>query len=356
MNRLLHLLKNLAAHGRPEVGRTPSDVVFTENKYRLLRYRPRPEGLLHRTPVLLVPSLINRHYVLDLLPGRSFVEFLVERGHDVFVIDWGTPGDEDRFLTFDTFCDRYIGRCVRRAAKLSGAGQVHLLGYCLGGTMAAIHAAIQPEQIASLIALAAPIRFADSGLLSLWTRTRSFDIATLVEAFGNVPWPLMQASFHLLRPTVPLQKAIQLYDKAEDERFLEGFLAVETWSNDNVSFPGACYLKYVEELYRRDALLDGTLTIGGRSVRLDAIRCPTLAITFEHDHIVPPESAGILLERVGASRRERIHQDGGHVGAVVSRRARRGLWLQVSEWMVRPGAGAEADPAATTRPLAAAGS
>lgn len=302
---------------------------------------------MHRTPVLLVPSLINRHYVLDLLPGRSFVEFLVERGHDVFVIDWGSPGDEDRFLTFDTFCDRYIGRCVRRAAKLSGAGRVHLLGYCLGGTLAAIHTAIRPERIASLIALAAPIRFADSGLLSLWTRTRSFDIRNIVEAFGNVPWPLMQASFHLLKPTMPLQKAVQLYDKAEDERFLQGFLAVETWSNDNVSFPGACYVKYVEELYRRDALLHGDLEISGRPVDLGTIRCPTLAITFEHDHIVPPQSAAILLERVGSPVRERIHENGGHVGAVVSRRARHGLWLRVSEWLAKTSLAAAEAPMRT---------
>jgi mannose-6-phosphate isomerase-like protein (cupin superfamily) len=97
VKRITNLL-GLITRPKPQVGVTPSDVVWAENKWRLLRYRPRPEGLSHHTPLLLVPSLINRHYVLDLMPGKSFAESLVAAGHDVFVIDWGTPEDEVRFI------------------------------------------------------------------------------------------------------------------------------------------------------------------------------------------------------------------------------------------------------------------
>ncbi len=90
------------------MGQTPADVACHENKWKLLRYRARPQGLAFKTPVLLVPSLINRHYVLDLMPGKSFAEYLVAQGLDVFCIDWGTPGDEDRFLTFDDVVRRAI--------------------------------------------------------------------------------------------------------------------------------------------------------------------------------------------------------------------------------------------------------
>jgi polyhydroxyalkanoate synthase subunit PhaC len=336
MKRVVDLLKGFVAGGQRTVGVSPHDAVFSENKWRLLRYRSKVKSL-HPTPVLMVPSLINRHYVLDLLPGRSVIEFLVEQGHDVFAIDWGTPGDEDRFLTFDTFCDRYLGRAIRRTTAIAGAERVNLLGYCLGGTLTAIHAALHPEPIASLVALAAPIRFHNDSLLSIWTRTRTFDVGAVIEAFGNVPWPLMQASFHLLKPTLNLQKAVQLLDRAEDEDFMEGFLAVETWSNDNVSFPGLAYEKYIEELYRKDNLIKGELYISGRRVDLSAIRCPTLAVTFEHDHIVPKESAQILLEKIGTDVRKLLHLNGGHVGAVVSRRAREGLWRALSEWFILHG-------------------
>jgi len=345
IKRLLNLA-SLASRPPPRVGATPADVVHHENKWRLLRYRAAPAAKArHAIPILLVPSLINRHYVLDLMPGKSFVEFLVAEGHDVFTLDWGTPGDEDRYLTFDDICDRYIGRAVRVAAReaASAGGKVHLFGYCLGGTLAAIHAAVRPERIASLTLVAAPVTFADGGLLAAWTRSSSFDVAALVKAFGNVPWPLMQAAFHLLRPTLGLMKLVSLVDRVWDDEYLDGVLALETWGNDNVSFPGEAYQRYVEELYRGDALAKGTLRVSGRPARLDAITCPLLAVTFEHDNIVPWASAAAALDLVSSREKERVHLSGGHVGAMVSKAAAKGLWPKLSSfWAGLDGHGARA--------------
>jgi polyhydroxyalkanoate synthase len=315
---------------RPPVGTTPADVVHRENKLSLLRYRPRPEGVRFRTPVVLVPSLINRHYILDLLPHKSFAAFLVAQGHDVYAIDWGTPGDEDRYLTFDDVTDRYLGRVVRRVARTSERDQAHLLGYCLGGILTAIHAAARPEHVASLALLAAPVRFHDDGMLSTWVRSPTFDLGAMIDAFGNVPWQLMQGAFQLLRPTLPLAKAVTMLDRAWNDEFLDGFLALETWGNDNVSFPGACYRRYIEDLYRADALARGELRLSGRPARLDAITCPVLAVTFEHDEIVPWKSAAAVLDLISSTDKHHMHLPGGHVGAVVSKAASRGLWPALS--------------------------
>jgi polyhydroxyalkanoate synthase len=344
--RLTNLF-GLLARPKPTVGVTPADVVHRENKMRVLRYRARPQGIAFRTPVLLVPSLINRHYVLDLQPGKSFAEFMVAQGHDVFVIDWGTPSDEDRYVTFDDVCDRYLGRAVRKAASYGARGRAHVLGYCMGGTLATIHAAARPDSVASLVALAAPVGFRDEGLLSTWVNSSTFDVDALVDGFGNVPWQLMQSAFHMLRPTLNLSKAVHLVDRAWDDEFLDGFLALETWGNDNVSFPGECYRRYIKDLYRADGLLNETFSLSGTRVRLGAIECPTLAITFEHDNIVPWKSAAVLIDRVGASDRDRIHLPGGHVGAVVSRKAAQTLWPRISQWWaMRDVAPAQADVAA----------
>ena len=296
-------LASLWTRAKPRVGATPCDVVHRENKWKLLRYRAGGEGARFATPIVLVPSLINRHYVLDLMPGKSFTEFLVAQGHDVYTIDWGTPAAEDRYVTFDEVCDRYIGRAVRVASRGSARGKAHLFGYCLGGTLAAIHAAARPEQVASLVAVAAPVRFEDDGLLSAWTRSQTFDVSAMVQALGNVPWQLMQSAFHMLRPTLGAAKAVALLDRAWDDEYLDGVMALETWGSDNVSLPGAAYERYVNELYREDALMKGTFTLSGRPARLDAIRCPTLAVTFEHDNIVPGPSAAVLLDAEGPSAR-----------------------------------------------------
>jgi polyhydroxyalkanoate synthase len=338
MSRLRNLA-TLLTRQKPQVGTTPADIVHRENKWKLLRYRGANPPK-HLTPVLLVPSLINRHYVLDLLPGKSMAEDLVRAGHDVFCIDWGTPGDEDRFVTFDDVCDKYIGRALRYVAKSSPRAKAHVLGYCLGGTLATIHAAARPEHVASLTLLAAPVQFTNDGPLAVWTRSPNFSVGSIVQGFGNVPWQLMQGAFHLLRPTLTLTKLVGVIDKAESDEFLDGFFAIETWGNDNVSFPGECYKKYIEELYRNDALIRGTFRLSGIPVHLERIACPVNCVVFTHDNIVPWESAAILMDRIASTDKHLAKLAGGHVGAVVSRSAQKNLWPKLSAfWAER-----DADP------------
>lgn len=299
-----------------------SDVVFAENKWRLLRYRG--EKPTHAKPILLVPSLINRHYVLDLLPGRSVAEYLVQKGWDVHCIDWGTPGPEDRYLTFDDVCDKYLARAIRKTSK----DGVHLLGYCLGGTLTAIHAAAHPERIASMCALAAPVDFSAKGLLEIWTQSKTFDVRAIADACGNIPWQLMQAAFHMLRPTLALSKTVHLVDKLidRDDEFIDGFVALEKWGNDNVSLPGEWYVTYIEELYKKNAFANGTFVLGGKRVSIEDVTCPLQVVTFAHDNIVPEASAKALALRAGSKKKEHLALPGGHVGAVVSRNGAKRLW------------------------------
>jgi polyhydroxyalkanoate synthase subunit PhaC len=310
--------------GLPAVGQTPHTVAWSENKWRLLRFTPTERKF--QRPILMVPSLINRWYVLDLGSGRSLIEWLVAQGHEVYCIDWGTPGAEDRFLTWDDIGGRYLGRAVRHVARHSPTGDAHLLGYCLGGALAAPYVAAFPDGIASFLALATPIDFSEAGIMALWTRQPGFDVRSIVDAFGNVPWPLMQASFKMMRPTLDATKVIGLLDRAWDDEFLDGFLATEKWGNDNVSFPGECYARYIEELYRGNALVAGTFSLLGKRVDLADITCPVLALAFADDHIVPVACAKPLIDLVSSRDKQLVVDRGGHVGAVVSRKAAGRLW------------------------------
>lgn len=310
----------------PQVGQTRHSVVWTENKWRLLKFSPATKK--YQTPILMVPSLINRWYVLDLGPQRSLIEWLVAQGHEVYCIDWGTPGAEDRYLTWDDIGGRYLGRALRIAAEETGSA--HVLGYCLGGTLATAYVAAFPDRVASLLALAAPIDFAHGGIMSLWTNTPTFEVGSLIDAFGNVPHQLMQAAFNMLRPTLKAAKAMSVLDRAWDDEFLDGFLATEHWGSDNVSFPGACYQRYIEELYRQNRLVHGEFSVLGRPAKLSNITCPVLAIAFSDDHIVPVPSAQPLIDNVGSRDKQILVDRGGHVGAVVSRKAADRLWPALS--------------------------
>ncbi len=331
-------LVSLPKRQRLRVGATPCDVAGQDNKLRLLHYHPRPQGLEHKTPVLLVPSLINRHYVLDLTPGKSFVEFMIQRGFDVYCIDWGTPTDEDRYITFDDVVDKMLGRALRRVCHLSGQSQAHVLGYCMGGTLVAIHAAAHPEHIASLTAVAAPVAFDRAGPMAEWLRSGHFDVDALVKANGVVPWRLLQSSFQMLRPTLPLAKTVNLVDRAWNDKFLDGFLAMETWANDNVGLPGEFYRTYVRDLYQRDLLQTGQFALAGQRVDLRALCCPVMTVAFTIDSIAPQECCAPLGDLVGSSRVERVLFDGSHVGGMTSGPAAKGLWPQIAAfWAGTPG-------------------
>lgn len=336
IRRISNLVHHLTSR-KPAVGVSPSDTIFSENKWRLLRYRPAPDvAPLESAPLLLVPSLINRHYILDLMPGKSLVEYFLHQGFEVYIIDWGTPGDEDRFLTLDEITVGYLGRAIRQVAARSPQNKTHLLGYCLGGTLTTIFAALNSEQIASMVTLAAPVDFHDDGLLSKWSNMPSLDLDALVDGTGNVPWPLMQAGFHLLRPTMNLSKAVYMLDRAWDDQFLDGFFALETWGNDNVSFPGEAFRKYIRDCYQRNLLIKGQLRMAGHPVDLSAINTPTLAISFSHDHIVPPASVEAISNHVAAPLGRTLRLNGGHVGAVVSRKASTSLWPLMGEFFQCP--------------------
>lgn len=322
------------ASREPPIAPTPHDVVYQANRIRVLRYR-LPPGTSRRAgaPLVMVPSLINRYYILDLMPGRSLVEYLTAEGHDVYMIDWGRPGPEDRFTSLDEYLAGHLDRAVRRAAQLAGTRRASLLGYCMGGTFAAIYAALRPERVQTLVALAAPVDFSQAGLLGLWSGARYLDADRLVDSLGNIPWPLLQATFHMLVPTLTAQKLLYLYDKVGDAGFADNFLSLETWGNDNVSFPGECFRRYIKDLYQQNLLCQGGLHIAGTTIELSRIRCPVLNVVAQGDHIVPEPCATPLTTLAGSSDSALWRRPGGHIGAIVSRTASRELWPALGAWL-----------------------
>lgn len=320
---------------------TPRDTLLTDGTASLYRFR-RPEGVapVAAPPVLLVPSMINRWYVLDLRQGSSVAEHLVQAGLDVFCLDWGAPEDEDRHRTWDDGVRR-LDRMLRRVRRETQAQQVTVLGYCMGATVAAVHAALHPELYAGFVNLLGPIDFSHAGLLGQMTDRRWFDGAAVAEA-GNVAPLQMQSGFVLLRPTQQLSKWVTVAEKALDPEFRAAFEALEGWANDNVAFPAATYVRYIDELYQRNLLVKGEHAALGRRVDLGRITCPTLTVTASKDTICPPKAALALHETVGAKVRRHLEIPGGHVGAVVGARASKTLYPALAAFMARPGSDARA--------------
>ncbi|MBE7479044.1 MAG: alpha/beta fold hydrolase [Polyangiaceae bacterium] len=308
---------------------TPRDSLFSEGTATLYRFRAS-EVSSGRAPVLLVPSLINRWYVLDLRPGASLARALVDAGFDVYCLDWGVPEAEDRYLDWDAVVGR-VGRMVRRVQRESGAPRVGLLGYCIGGTLAAIHTALEPDSVAGLVNLAGPIDFAEGGFLAHMVNPRWFDPQAIADA-GNVSAQQMQSGFVALRPTAQLGKWLSFFDRLGDPERLEAYQALEEWASANIPFPGAAYAKYIRDLYQENALARGEHHVAGRRVRLGDIRCPVLTVVTDRDVICPPPAAQALNDLSSSSDKSLLVIPGGHVGAVVGGSAPKQLYPKLAEW------------------------
>ncbi len=315
-----------------EVGVTSHDVVYEENKLRVLHYQPVTKKV-SPIPLLMVPAMINRHYVLDLKPGRSLVEYLLSRGIDVYMLDWGVPGSEDRVLTWDHYITVYLHNVINHVRELSETGHISLLGYCMGGTMTVIYASLYPDVVQNLITLTAPVNFHDEGLLSVWTRKEYFDVNRVVDVLGNVPPHLMQSVFMMLKPMNQFSKLVNLADKLDDDEFVDLFFAMETWVNDNIPFPGEAFRQYIRDCYQENLLCQNTMEIDGQRVDLKRITAALLIIAAAKDHICPADSATILQDLVSSEDKEVVVLPGGHVGIVAGGMALKKLWPTLADWL-----------------------
>ncbi|RYZ66241.1 MAG: alpha/beta fold hydrolase [Proteobacteria bacterium] len=317
------------------VGASAYEEIFTRGNARFVKFTSKLEAPAKpekkpETPVLILPSLVNRHYILDLLPGKSLVESLLANRFPVYMIMWLNPPDEDRYLSIDDLFKLRILKAIDVAAKNSPTGRVHLVGQCLGGTLASIAASLAPEKIETLSLLTAPIDFSRAGQLGAWANAPGFDLDALVDAHGNVPARFLQTSFQFLKPSSHFSKIKKIIERRKDEDFMVTFAAMELWSNDAVAFPGDCYRFLIRELYQRNRLSEGSLQVCGKTISLQETRFPILDAVATDDHIVPVCTRLKLNDRASITQ---LDLSGGHIGAVIGSHARKTFWPKWMSWL-----------------------
>ena len=318
-----------------DTGRTPKATVWTKNKAKLYRYQPeKPKK--YPVPILIVYALINRPYILDLVPGNSFVEYLTDQGFDVYMLDWGVPGDEDKDMAFENYVLDYLPRAARKVMRTSGAEEFTLLGYCMGGTMSAMYASLFPEGLKNLILLTAPTAFPREslGLYSLFTSEKHLDPGLLADAFGNIPGEMIDTGNRMLKPvTNYVGTYVNMWERIFEEKPMETWLAMNKWVNDGPPFPGATFKQWITEFYQQDKLVKGEISLRGRRVDLSNIKAPLLNIAGKKDHICTLPQAEATMGLVGSEEKEFYVLDAGHVGLLTGRGAKKGLWPKINGWL-----------------------
>lgn len=325
-------------NSKADIGKSPKEMVWAVNKARLYRYIPVvPAEERHPIPLLLVFAIMNRPSILDLRPGHSFVEFMVNRGFDVYLLDWGTPGYEDRNLKFDDYALEYLPRAIRKMKSLSRTEEFSMLGWCLGAIITTIYAAILPEDgLRNLLLLTAPLDFSDRDGLTFarWTDKKYFDVDKVLAYFGNMPGEMIDYGARALKPVENyISSFCKLWDSLDDPRAVESWHAMNTWVTDTIPMAGAAYRQLIVNLYRNNELIQNRLQIRNQTVDLSRIEANLLTVIAGADHITPPCQSESIIGKISSTDKEVYHIPGGHIGIMAGSSAHRTTWPHIAAWL-----------------------
>ena len=332
IQRSIKGLEFLNASDAP-VNVTPKDVIYRRGTLELHHYHPLADEI-YRVPLVLVMSLVSRSYIFDLAPGQSFIEFMLKQGYDVYAIDWGVPRPEDRRLRLEDYCLDFIPDCLRQIARDSGQPDISMLGYCMGGMLALIYAALHTGgRLKNLICLTTPVNYEGMGLFRTWSDRRYFDVDKLVDTLGNVPGEFIYNSFQMLKPMQRIAGQIKLWDNMWNDEFVKSYRLLDRWGADQIPFAGECFRQTTKELSWDNKLYKNELMLRGQRVDLRNIRVPCLNVMAEHDDIAPYAATKELIQLIGSTDKQDLLLKGGHVSLLAGRNASGRLWPALDRWL-----------------------
>jgi polyhydroxyalkanoate synthase subunit PhaC len=321
------------ASSGPALGSTPKDILSIRGTMRLYHYRPLADEI-YRVPILIVMATTNRGYILDMVPGQSFIEFLLKRGYDVYMLDWAAPKLEEQSLRMEDYVLDFIPHCLKLVQEDSGEEDVTVVGYCFGGVLSLLYSAIHADgPVKNLICFTTPIDFREMTLFQNFADRRYFDVDRLVDSVGNVPPEMILSSFEMLRPASRAISQIQLWDNIWNDDYVKSYRMFDRWATDTLPLAGEYFRTITKDLMWDNKLFNGTMSVGGCAVDLSKIRVPLLHAVAEHDHIVPYEAARHLIPMVGSSDKEEVILKGGHVSLVAGANAVKRLWPKLDTWL-----------------------
>ncbi|MEY3218659.1 MAG: hypothetical protein RIT27_16 [Pseudomonadota bacterium] len=306
--------------------------VWKQGKVKLFHYKPVTTQTT-QTPLLIVYAMVNRPYIVDLQPDRSLIRKLLEKGHDIYLLDWGYPDISDSGLTLEYFIEDCLKKAVDWICAHHGISKIQLLGICQGGTLSLCFTALHQSQICSLITMVTPVDFHTPDNL-LTHLCREIDIDLLIDTMGNISGQWLNGLFLSLKPyRLMSQKYIQLLEKIDHLETVNNFLRMEKWIFDSPDLPAETARQFIKAFFQQNALIKGQFYLNQQRVNLKEITVPILNIYALQDHLVPPASSKALKDYISSEEYQAFAFDGGHIGIYVSGRAQREIAPLIGGWL-----------------------
>jgi polyhydroxyalkanoate synthase len=318
------------------VGATPRDVIWTHRGTTLYRYRSTERR--YPVPLLLVFALINRPEIFDLRPGSSLVEYLLDEGFDLFLVDWGVPDEEDAEMGLDDYVCDELDWAIRETLRESGSDELTLLGWCIGATLCAIYCGLDRGEertaVRNLALLTMPVDGRASNYAA-WVGDPEFDVEQVAEAWRVLPGSSIDFANKLLKPVTNFFTSYRRLWQgvADGASRREAYQPMAKWVSDNPPFPGRAWAQWIPMMYRDGALVTGSVRLRGQRVDLGRIDQNLMVVTAGADHIAPLPGTMPLFDLVSSQDVTHMARPGGHIGLIAGSGARKELWPEMAAWL-----------------------
>ncbi len=318
---------------------TPAKVVYRNDLMELLQYEPQSPQV-HAAPLLCSPPWINKYYVMDLAPGRSFIEWAVQHNCTVFAISYRNPSADMSGVTMDDYLVHGPKQALQVISEITGAEVIDIVGLCLGGAMTAITAAYLAatgeSKLGNLTLLNTMLDYSEPGPLGIFTDQETVTrLEKRMEREGHLEGKSMAGTFDMLRANdLIFNYVVSNWLMGQDPPAFD----ILAWNADSTRMPAAMHSFYLRNFYLENRLAQGTLEIAGRTIDLGDIKENTYVVSAANDHIVPWQSAYRTSELVSGPVRF-VLSSGGHIAGIVNPPGPKGYYFvsddpppTASEW------------------------
>lgn len=338
---------------------TPSEVIHTQLPMAVRYYKPLDESLIplndgsdmevrakqRPVPIVIVPPLAATSLVFDLMPERSLVRYLLASGYSVYMIDWQQPGKQFTHLGVKDFAEDLMGDGLAAVRKHSGAQDLTLLGWCMGGLFSLIYSGLShDDHIRNIVTIAAPIDSRQGGIagrlmtmldtpVKLVRKYTNFRIHNIDPKYLNVPGWMNALAFKLTNPVGSLTTYVDLLTRLWDREFVEAHTTTSNFLDNMFDYPGGIVQDFFIKLGVDNDLSRGRIEIGDKVSNFDRIGSSVLVIAGEADAIVTPKAAHKIIDLVASSDKEFVVAPGGHAGVLMGGKAQRAVWAVVADWL-----------------------
>lgn len=313
---------------------TKGAVIFKNRLMELIQYAPTTKNV-YKTPLLIIPPWINKYYVLDLRPENSFVKWLVDQGHTVFIVSWVNPTEKTGDIEFEDYMNEGLLTALTEIEAITGEKQTNVIGYCIGGTLLAmtlswLHAKKKQNRIKTSTFLTTLIDFSDAGELKLFTTKDQIEVIEhQMNRLGYLPAEVLKTTFTMLRANDLIWSFVVNNYLLGKDPFPFDLLY---WNDDSTNLPAKMHSYYLRNLYLKNKLnTPGSLTFGGVKMDIRNIRTPSYFVSTREDHIAPWTGTYAGFNAVGSKDKQFTLAASGHIAGVVNPPAKNKYCYWVSQ-------------------------